>query len=174
MRSVAEGTIAVVEGLGAWGYAVIALVLLAESVLIVGFIVPTSSVLFACGALVATGALRFDLLVVTAVTAVVVGEWQGRQVGRRLGDRLGARGHDLMEMPVATTALALVGRGARRATFAGRFVPVVRTLVPHLVGASGVRSRGLALVSAASSLIWVLGWSGAGRLTATGVGVLIL
>ncbi|GAB3247701.1 hypothetical protein GCM10027425_03680 [Alteromonas gracilis] len=174
MRGAVDAVVAVVEGLGAWGYVVIAVVLLAESILIVGFVVPTSSVLFACGALVATDALRLDLLVLTAVAAVVVGEWQGRAVGRRLGDRLGARGHDLRAMPVATPALALVERGARRATFVGRFVPVVRTLVPHLVGAAGVRSRGLALVSAVSALIWVLGWSGAGRLTATGVGALLL
>ncbi|GAA2063164.1 hypothetical protein GCM10009757_47820 [Streptomyces cheonanensis] len=165
---------AVAQELGPWSpwmaYGVVAAVVWAESVLLVGAFVPTLTVLLTAGALARAGQLSGPVVVAVAAGAVVAGDLSGHRVGRVLGGRL--RGGRLgRRVPEAAwrRAVALMGRHGGRAVFGGRFVPVVRTLVPHLAGATGVPFRRVAPYSVVAAVVWAGAEVGAGYAAAVSV-----
>lgn len=92
-------------------------------------------------------ALAYTLLGV-AVTAVVAGDFLAQRTGRSLGTRLHA-GHLGRRVPgvARRRAESLMTRHGGRAVFLARFLPVVRTLVPHVAGATSLLTLGGPLVA---------------------------
>ncbi|MFF8478973.1 DedA family protein [Streptomyces sp. NPDC015414] len=99
----------------------------------------------ASGALARAGGLRLTLIIAVASCAVVAGEAIGHRTGRLLGSRL-PTGRLGRRMPAAAwqRAEALMTRRGGQAIFLARFVAAVRTLAPHLAGATGLPYRRIA------------------------------
>jgi membrane-associated protein len=151
-------------------YAVLAVAVLAESVLLVGAFVPTLTLLLTAGALARGSELNLLLVVAVAACAVVVGDALGHRTGRLLGGglrtgRLGRR------LPGAAWCRAetLMDRYGGQAVLLSRFVPVIRTLAPHLAGAVRLPYRRIAPYSAVAALVWAGGEAGAGYAAAASV-----
>ncbi len=103
-----------------------------------GLVLPGAVTLVTAGALAATGAISLPLILSLAVVATLVGDSVGYAIGRRLGAGMtttrvgrliGAKGWD--------RARAILDKGTA-ALVASRWIGVVRSLVPALVGASGL------------------------------------
>lgn len=118
-------------------YAIVAGLGLSEGAL-GGIVIPGAVTLVAAGALAATGAISLPLVILLAVAATLAGDTLGFALGRRLGDGLattrvgrlvGAKNWDRAQSVVEKGGLALA---------ASRWVGFVRSVVPVLVGASGV------------------------------------
>ncbi|WP_231976232.1 hypothetical protein [Streptomyces sp. 3214.6] len=69
-------------------YAVVALAVLAESVLLVGAFIPTLTLLLTAGALARTGHIGLPPVVAAAAGAVVAGDFLAHRTGALLGDQL--------------------------------------------------------------------------------------
>ncbi|WP_078490133.1 DedA family protein, partial [Streptomyces bikiniensis] len=149
-------------------YGILAAGILVESVLLLGAFVPTLTLLLAAGALARAGELDLGLVVVTASCAVVAGDALGHRTGRLLGGRL-LSGRLGRRVPSAAwrRAEAFMARHGGRSVFFGRFVPVMRTLAPHLAGASRLPYRRIAPSSAMAAPLWAGAESGAGYAAAT-------
>lgn len=149
-------------------YAILAAAGLAESVLVVGAFIPTLTLLLAAGALARTGDLNLVLVIATATGAVVIGDALGHRTGHLLGSRLrtGRLGH---RIPTAAwqRAEALMARRGGQAVFLSRFVPVVRTLTPHLAGATCLPYRRMAPYSLLAAPLWAGAEATTGYLAAT-------
>ncbi|MFD4542002.1 DedA family protein [Streptomyces bauhiniae] len=144
-------------------YALVAAAILAESVLLLGAFIPTLTLLLTAGALARAGQLHLVVVIAVASCAVVAGDLLAHRTGRGLGGRLrtsvlGRR------LPAAAWqhAETLTARRGGQAVFVARFLPVVRTLAPHLAGAARVPYRHIAPYSVAAAPLW------AGAETATG------
>ncbi|MFJ3786483.1 DedA family protein [Streptomyces sp. NPDC090093] len=88
--------------------------------------------------------MNLVLVTITAASAVVAGDALGHRTGHLLGSRLrtGRLGH---RIPAAwQRAHVLVARRGGQSVLLSRFVPVVRTLTPHLAGATGLYYRRIA------------------------------
>lgn len=136
-------------------YAILAATVLAESLLLIGALVPTLTLLLTAGALARTGDLNLVLIVATAASAVVAGDALGHRTGRLLGSRptsgrLGRR------IPSAAwrRAEALMAVRGGQAVFLCRFVSVLRTLAPHLAGAARLPYRRIAPYSLLAAPLW--------------------
>ncbi|RII19537.1 Inner membrane protein YghB [Streptomyces sp. YIM 130001] len=149
-------------------YAILAASVLAESVLLVGAFVPTLTLLLASGSLARTGDLNLALVIATASGAVVAGDALGHRTGHLLGSRLRA-GRLGRGIPAAAwqRAEALMARRGGQAVFLSRFVPVVRTLTPHLAGATRVPYRRIAPYSLLAAPLWAGAEATAGYVAAT-------
>ncbi|MFF2852413.1 DedA family protein [Streptomyces sp. NPDC058001] len=152
--------------LAAFGAIGIAVVLFAETGLLVGFFLPGDSLLFTAGLLCVPGSggshggVHLSLpqvLIAAAVGAIVgaqVGYWIGRRGGRALLARSGAkRLHEGADR--AEELLAKYGYG--RAIVLARFVPVVRTVLNPLAGALDVPARTFLLWQVLGGLVWTTG-----------------
>ncbi len=146
-------------------YLVIALLAFGEAAVFVGLVLPGETSLVLGGVLAAQGNLDLPLLIAVGIVAAVSGDQVGYAVGRwmgpgmrrsRLGRRIGATQWDRAEEVLAR-------RGAV-AVFVGRFVAVLRALVPGLAGAGRMPYRHFLPANAAGGTLWVLAATGVGYL----------
>jgi membrane-associated protein len=151
-----------VSAYGPWVYGLLFLIVFAETGFVVTPFLPGDSLLFATGALAATGALNtptaFALLATAAFTGNAVNYAVGRLVGPRVFSATDHRGisHRLLNRDHLKRAHAFFEQYGGKAVILGRFVPIVRTFVPFVAGAAEMRSHAFAFFN----LIGAVGWVG--------------
>jgi membrane-associated protein len=159
-----------VRDYGAWVYGILFAIVFAETGFVVTPFLPGDSLLFATGALCATGALNapaaFGLLAIAAFTGNAVNYAIGRTIGPRVfsaTDR-SALSHRLLNQQHLERAHAFFERYGGKAVVLGRFVPIVRTFVPFVAGAAQMSSPSFVFYNLVGALGWVLLCLGAGVL----------
>jgi len=146
---------------GAWVYAILFLVIFAETGLVVTPILPGDSLLFACGALAATGVLDPWLTAGLLVTAAILGDAVNYSIGHVVGPKVFSaedhRGllHRLLNRDHLRQAHAFFERHGGKAIVLGRFVPIVRTFVPFVAGAGEMTYGSFAFYNVMGAAIWV-------------------
>jgi membrane-associated protein len=146
------------------GLAGVALILFAETGILLGFFLPGDSLLFVAGyATVAKNTLHLHLsfpgLLVLAPIAAIAGAQVGFEIGRRTGPALFSRPNSrfFRREYVERTQAVFEEFGLPRAVVIARFVPVVRTFLNPMAGAIGMPARRFALWNAVGGLAWTIG-----------------
>ncbi|MDI1455891.1 DedA family protein [Streptomyces sp. ATE26] len=147
----------------AGAYAIVAAAVLAESVLLIGTFIPTLTLLLTAGVLTRSGQLSLPLVIVTAACAVVAGDFLAYRTGRALGVRL-RTGRLGRRLPAGAwqRAETLMARRGGHAVFLARFFPVIRTIVPHLAGATRLPYVRIAPCSLGAAVLWAALEAGTG------------
>jgi membrane-associated protein len=146
---------------GPWIYLVLFLIVFAETGLVVTPILPGDSLLFASGALAATGALNVWMVLGLLLAAAVLGDAVNYSVGWYIGPRVFTASdttgvlHRLLNRDHLARAHAFFERHGGKAVVLGRFVPIVRTFVPFVAGAGDMRYSTFAFFNVAGALLWV-------------------
>jgi membrane-associated protein len=155
---------------GSWVYGILFAIVFAETGFVVTPFLPGDSLLFATGALCATGALStpvaVGLLILAAFTGNAVNYTVGRLIGPRVftaTDRSGLF-HRLLNREHLKRAHGFFEEYGGKAIILGRFVPIVRTFVPFVAGAAAMRSHTFVLVNLVGAAAWVGICVGAGLL----------
>jgi len=139
-------------------YLVIAALVFGETAVFVGFVLPGEIAAILGGVLASRGHVSLPLLVVIVVAAAVAGPFIGYEIGRRIGDRLfAARALNRVRGGTERARSALNSRGGT-AVLLGRFVAIVRAIMPAAAGAAGVRYRTFAVYNVLGGLIWGAGY----------------
>jgi membrane-associated protein len=150
-----------VQTYGVWVYGLLFGIVFAETGLVVTPFLPGDSLLFAAGALAATGALNpwllFALLAIAAFTGNAVNYAIGRRVGPRIFSGTGEGGtvERLMNRQYLERAHAFFEEYGGKAIILGRFVPIVRTFVPFVAGAAQMTAGSFVLFNAIGAAAWV-------------------
>lgn len=152
-----------IESFGTVG---IAVVLFAETGLLVGFFLPGDSLLFTAGLLCATTTSTLHLSLPATLLAAAVGALTGAQVGYWFGSRAGRsvlveRRRRLQQTAVRSEEM-LRRYGYGRAIVFARFIPFVRTVLNPLAGIVGVPARVFALWQVVGGLLWTVALTLAG------------
>ena len=153
---------------GAWVYGLLFAIVFAETGLVVTPFLPGDSLLFAAGALSATGALDIKLVVLLLIVAAVGGDAVNYSVGRFLGPRVfraedtSGTLHKLLNREHLDRAHAFFERYGGMAVVLARFVPIVRTFVPFVAGAGAMRYSAFVFYNIAGGMLWVAACVGAG------------
>jgi membrane-associated protein len=146
---------------GTWVYALLFLIIFAETGLVVTPFLPGDSLLFAAGALAATGAMDVRVLMALLVVAAVAGDAVNYAIGRALGVRLlhlattDPRWGRWINPVYVARAHAFFERHGGKAIVLGRFAPIVRTFVPFVAGIAEMSYPAFALFNVAGALAWV-------------------
>lgn len=150
-----------VQTYGLWIYALLFAIIFAETGLVVTPVLPGDSLLFAAGALAATGSLDIKLLLPLLVVAAVLGDAVNYAIGDAAGPRIftsvdrATWWHRLLNRDHLARAHAFFEKYGGKAIVLGRFVPIVRTFVPFVAGAGTMTYSTFALYNIAGALIWV-------------------
>lgn len=144
-----------------------------ESLPFVGLFVPGTSLLLGLGAAAAMhGAPLWEILAAAALGATL-GAWISYETGRAQCGRLNQNAFLLARPKILAAGQALFQRHGAASVAIGRFLPVMRPMVPMIAGAFGLQARRFHLVNIASVLLWspafILPGAAAG-LTARSVG----
>jgi membrane-associated protein len=155
---------------GVWIYAILFVIVFAETGLVVTPFLPGDSLLFATGALAATGALDLWLATTLLLTAAILGDAVNYAVGRSAGLRLiqlsrsDPRWRRLINPDYVARAHEFFERRGGKAIVLGRFVPIVRTFVPFVAGVAEMTYPSFAMYNVTGAIAWVGICVGAGFL----------
>jgi membrane-associated protein len=158
--------------LSGWvAYTVIAALVFGETAVFIGFILPGEIAVVIGGFLASRGHLSLPVLIIIVVFAAVAGPFVGYEIGRRMGDRMfGIRPLRRVQGGVEKARTVLRRRGGA-AILAGRFVAVVRALMPAAAGAAQVRLRTFTVYNVLGGLIWGVGYCFVGYLAGSAYAV---
>ena len=155
---------------GVWIYAILFLIVFAETGLIVTPFLPGDSLLFATGALAASGELDIRLAAILLLAAAIIGDAVNYSIGRSVGFRLielsrtNARWGRWINPAYIGRAHDFFERRGGKAIVLGRFMPIVRTFVPFVAGVAKMSYPAFALYNVTGALAWVGLCLGAGYL----------
>ena len=157
-----------VAAYGPWVYAILFVIVFAETGLVVTPFLPGDSLLFATGALCAAGALSAPIAMGLLILAAFTGDAFNYAVGRNIGprvftatDRAGLF-HRLLNRDHLRRAHEFFETYGGQAVILGRFVPIVRTFVPFVAGAAAMRPHTFGLYNIVGAITWVVICVGAG------------
>jgi len=155
---------------GSWVYGILFVIVFAETGFVVTPFLPGDSLLFAAGALCATGALQAPTAIGLLVLAAFSGNAVNYAVGRAIGPRIFAAtdtsgiSHRLLNREHLKRAHAFFEQFGGKAIVLGRFVPIVRTFVPFVAGAAQMQSAAFVFYNVVGAGAWVVLCVGAGLL----------
>jgi membrane-associated protein len=155
---------------GVWIYGILFLIVFAETGLVVTPFLPGDSLLFAAGALAATGALNLWLVALLLLAAAIAGDAVNYAVGRSVGLRVielartDPRWGRVINPAYIARAHEFFERRGGKAVVLARFVPIVRTFVPFVAGVAEMSYSSFAFYNVTGAVAWVSMCIGAGYL----------
>lgn len=140
---------------GGLAYAVVGLLAFGEAAAFVGLFLPGETALLVGGVLAANGRVSLPVLLVVAAVAAVAGDSVGYEIGRHFGPPLRrSRLGRLVGEQRWSRAEAYVLRRGGPAVLLGRWVGVLRALVPALAGMTRMPYRRFLAWNAAGGVAW--------------------
>ncbi len=143
--------------LGSIVYVVVGLVVFFEVAIVIGFFVPGEIATIIGGVIASQHHADVVVMIVVVVVAATVGNVVGYDVGRVIGPWLFAH-RPLVGRTGVGRARRLIAHRGGPAVIGGRFVVVVRAVLPGLVGMSGMSRRRFAVFSAVGGVAWGTLW----------------
>ncbi len=157
----------IIASYGAWTYAVLFLIIFAETGLVVTPFLPGDSLLFAAGAFCAkpeTG-LNVHLMAALLFVAAVIGDTLNYWLGARIGPAVFTREDSFfLRKKHLERAHAFFEKYGGRAIILARFVPIVRTFVPFVAGVGQMTYRRFIAYNILGGFIWIYFFTYAGYL----------
>ena len=140
-----------------WVVLLVCGIIFAETGLLIGFFLPGDSMLFTAGLLVATGTIQVNIWVLTAliIVAAIVGNQVGYLIGSKAGPALFNKPNSrLFKRENVQSAHAFFEKHGGKALILARFVPIIRTFVPVIVGVAQMDKRKFFTYNVIGALLW--------------------
>lgn len=154
MTDIAQAVIGFIGQHPHWAGILIFLIALAESVAVIGLFIPGSPILIGVGAVVGLGHLPLGPMLVWATAGAIIGDGVSYELGRRYRDTI------LGTWPMSRYP-GLIARGETffrrhggKSIALGRFLPMLRPMIPMVAGALGLRPGLFYAVNIASAIVW--------------------
>jgi membrane-associated protein len=138
---------------GPWALVVVVLMVFIETGLLFPFL-PGDSLAFAAGVLLSFLGIPLWLLILIVAAAAIAGGHSGYALGTRIGPRLFKDDARIFKTRYRLESEKFFQKYGSGAIVLARFVPIVRTYVPPVVGMSSVPLRTFALWNAVGGLGW--------------------
>jgi membrane-associated protein len=147
--------LALVRDYGTLVYAILFLIIFAETGLVVAPFLPGDSLLFVTGALCGMGSLELQVLMPLLIVAAFCGDNTNYWIGRHFGIKLFKQDSRFFKLEhVEKTEKFFIAHGGKTIIFA-RFLPVIRTFAPFVAGIGSMRYRVFVSYSALGSVAWI-------------------
>ena len=131
----------------------------AESCVGIGLVISGALLLLVSATLYNSGIAGLELLLPLAFFGALLGDHAGYYFGRTLGPRFRQIGLIKKYQTNVAKAEGLIRRYGSAAIFIGRFIPAIRSIIPALVGASGIKRLRYSLVDTLACLCWVMAFA---------------
>jgi membrane-associated protein len=142
------------------GLIFLALIIFAESGMMVGFLFPGDTLLFSAGILAAAGKMPTDVWGVIAViaAAAIAGDNIGYQIGKSLGPRLFRKKDGLIfRRDHIMKAEKFFEKYGPKTMLVAHFVPIVRSFAPVTAGAGKMPRKQFMLYDTIGTAAWAFG-----------------
>ena len=152
---------------GVWIYAILFLVVFAETGFVVTPFLPGDSLLFGVGVLAAvdtSGNLSAPLAAALLIAAAILGNTTNFHIGRFIGPRAFSGRHRFLKVEYLRRTEEFFARHGGKAVVLSRFVPIVRTFAPFVAGVGHMSVVRFQAYNVGGAVLWVLLFVGGGYL----------
>ena len=144
-----------VTNYGVWIYGILFLIIFVETGLVVMPFLPGDSLLFAAGALAATGAMDPVVLIILLFIAAVLGDTLNYHIGIYIGPRVfNIESRWINKEYLFKTQAFFEKHGGKTIIFA-RFIPFARTFAPFVAGVSSMNYKYFLSYNVIGAICWV-------------------
>jgi membrane-associated protein len=141
---------------GPWLYALLFLIIFAETGLVIFPFLPGDSILFIAGTVVAVAGLNVHLLVVALIIAAILGDSVNYAIGHYVGPRVFHEPESRwFKREYLLRTQAFYDKYGGITIIIGRFVPIIRTFAPFLAGVAGMSYQRFLSYNVVGAIAWI-------------------
>lgn len=141
---------------GAIVYLILFLIIFCETGLVFLPFLPGDSLIFAAGTFAGIGQLNLFFLLTLLIFAAVLGDTINYEIGKHFGRKLlNNKKFTIIKKENLDKADALIAKYGSAAVFIARFMPIIRTIVPFVVGMGQLQYRKFIPFNALGGIVWV-------------------
>lgn len=148
----------VIQTYGVMSYGILFVVIFMETGLVVTPFLPGDSLIFAAGALAASGSFNIVWLWLLLVTAAFLGDTVNYWIGHFIGPKVFEKDHKLLKKKHLEKAQAFYDKHGGKAIVLARFVPIVRTFAPFVAGVGKMNYGKFISFNIIGGVLWVSGF----------------
>jgi len=152
----------IIEAYGFWTYLILFAIIFCETGLVVFPYLPGDSLLFVAGALSGAGFLNMEILIVSLITAAVLGDSANYWIGHKAGMKVLEMKYCLVNKEQLDKTEEYFARYGGLTIVIARFVPFIRTFAPFLAGVGKMSYRWFITYNVIGAVLWILGFLLAG------------
>lgn len=149
--------ITVIQMYGGWIYAMLFVVIFCETGIIIMSILPGDSLLFAAGAVAATGSLDIVFLILLLIVAAILGDQLNYYLGKMTGKKIFKKESGwLFNKDKLLKTKAFYEKHGPKTIILARFIPFARTFAPFVAGIGEMHYPTFALYNIVGGILWVI------------------
>ncbi len=141
-----------------WTYLILFIIIFAETGLVVAPFLPGDSLLFAAGALIATGdtGLNIYTMALLLIVAALLGNTVNYEFGRSTGVRIFKEHNRILKLEYYVKTQEFFNKHGAKAVVLSRYMPIMRTIAPFVAGVGKMRRTKYAFYNIVGGVSWVL------------------
>ncbi len=154
-----EHLIELLSQYGLWIYAILFLIVFAETGLVVTPWLPGDSLLFAVGALTAidtSGTLTLPWVIGLLITAAILGNSSNYAIGRSIGPPAFSGRYRLLKIEYLQRTEMFFNKHGGKTVVLSRFLPILRTFAPFVAGVGRMDYGRFQMYNVVGAVSWVL------------------
>ena len=144
----------IIAQFGGWTYALLFLIIFAETGFVFTPFLPGDSLLFGVGAFAAQGYFPLWLILVVLILAAILGDSVNYWVGYHFGEKVLLKSRFVKKEHLEKTKLFYQKHGKKTIILA-RFIPVVRTFAPFFAGVGKMHYPVFLLYNVIGGVLWI-------------------
>ena len=145
-----------INNYGALVYLILFAVIFCETGLVFLPFLPGDSLIFAAGTFAGIGQLNFWILMILIISAAIIGDTINYEIGKHFGRKLlDNKKFTIIKKENLDKADALISKYGSLAVFIARFMPIIRTIVPFVVGMGRLNYKKFITFNALGGITWV-------------------
>ncbi len=153
-----------VQQYGIYIYIILFIILFCETGLVIAPFLPGDSLLFAAGALAASGNMNILLLGLTCIVAAFLGNQVNFIVGKFFGPKIFETERKYLKKDHLNKTQEFYEKHGGKALIIGRYLPFIRTFVPFVAGVGQMNSYRFTYFNIVGALLWIVPILGIGYL----------
>lgn len=146
----------IIEIFGYWTYAILFLVIFAETGFVVTPFLPGDSLIFIVGAFAAIGHLNIIVVYIVLLVAAILGDtvnyWLGHKIGARVFSKENSR---IFNKKYLRKTEEFYEKYGGKTIIIARFVPIIRTFAPFVAGIGSMKYSVFILYNIVGGFVWV-------------------
>ena len=144
----------IIQNFGVWTYAILFVVIFAETGLVVTPFLPGDSLLFAAGTFAALGSLNVLILWVVLFIAAVLGDTVNYWIGNKIGPAVFEKDYRFLKREYLEQTQEFYDKHGGKTIVLARFVPIVRTFAPFVAGVGTMHYSRFLAFNVVGAFIW--------------------
>ena len=145
----------IISKYGTWTYAILFLIIFAETGLVVMPLLPGDSLLFAAGTFAALGDLNPWFLTGLLIVAAILGDTVNYWIGNRIGPRAFTGDIRFLKREYLDKTRGFYARHGGKTIILARFIPIVRTFAPFVAGVGEMHYGRFLAYNVVGGVVWV-------------------